>query len=153
MKSLEHLGDDLAREVAFAASHFFEISFSDFSSLSFSAFATIAWRVDLKLASEDSLFELICERIPSNWRFFDVLQFVRFEFFSVANLAKFIDFVCASFDCFMVSHWASLRASSFPSSPSSERSLLEGRVGFSVSLVPARRNHFAFGIEVWRECP
>jgi hypothetical protein len=60
--------------------------------------------------NEDSLFELICERIPLDSRFFDILQFVRFEFLSVANLAKFFDFVCDSFDCFTVLHWTSLRS-------------------------------------------
>jgi hypothetical protein len=107
MNSLEHLGDDLDSEIAFAASHFFEISSSDLSSLSFSAFIEVARHSDLKLVSEDSLFELICQRIPSDSRFFDVLQFVQFEFLSVANFAKFFDFVCKSFNCFTISHWAS----------------------------------------------
>jgi hypothetical protein len=110
MNSLERLGDDLDSEIAFVASHFFEISSSDLSSLSFLAFAEVAQHSDLKLASDDSLFELICERIPSDSRFFDVLQFVRFEFLSVANFSKFVDFVCKSFHCFTISHWASLRS-------------------------------------------
>jgi hypothetical protein len=70
------LGYNLDSEIAFAASHFFEISSSDLSSLSFSAFAEVAQHSDLKLMSEDSLFDFVCERIPSDSRFFDILQFV-----------------------------------------------------------------------------
>jgi hypothetical protein len=110
INSLEGFGCDVGAEICFAASHFFEISSSDLSSLSFSAFEEIARHADLKVSSEDSLFEFICEHISSNSQFFEVFQFVRFEFLSVANLTKFFDLVCGFFDRFTISHWASLRS-------------------------------------------
>jgi hypothetical protein len=73
MNSLEGIYGDLSAEICFAASHFFEISSSDLSSLNHSAFIEVVGHTDLKLASEDSLFELICERISSDSHFFDVL--------------------------------------------------------------------------------
>jgi hypothetical protein len=92
-------------------------------SLSHLAFTEVVGHADLKLASEDSLFELICERISFDSRFFDVLQFVRFEFISTANFGTFFDLICDIFDCVTLSHWELLRSRLllpvFPSPPPS----------------------------------
>jgi hypothetical protein len=145
IKSLERFGDGLSSKVSFAASHFFEISSSYLSSLSFSAFAEVAGHANLKLARDDSLFELICERIPSDSRFFGVLQFVRVEFLSVANFTKFtkfFDFVCDSFDCFTISHWASLRSRlTLPVSPPLPNGRCSNHRGlFCIAHLPLRES-------------
>jgi hypothetical protein len=62
------------------------------------AFSEVAPHAGLKFACEDSLFELICGQIPSDSRFFGVLQFVRLDLHSVAKIVKSFGFVCTSFD-------------------------------------------------------
>jgi hypothetical protein len=110
VKLLEEICEDLSSEIDFLALHFFEISSSDLSSLSHSALMEVVRHADLKVSGEDSLFEFIYERLSSDSRFFDVLQFVRFEFISAANFGKFFDLVCSLFDGFTISHWESLRS-------------------------------------------
>jgi hypothetical protein len=110
INSLERIWGEYIAEISFAASHFFEISASDVSGLSFWAFSSVVEHASLKLSSENSLFEFISERIRSDKRFFELLQFVRFEFLSLECFTKFFDLVRDSFDCFAISHWESLRA-------------------------------------------
>jgi hypothetical protein len=108
---LEGNCEDISGEISFAASRFFELSSSDLSSLSFTAFAAVIRNASLRLSSEDSLFEMICARMrsASDSHFFDLLQFIRFEFFSGGCFAKFSDLVCTHFDELNVLHWESLR--------------------------------------------
>jgi hypothetical protein len=57
MNFLEGICCDLSAVIGFAASHFFEISSSDLSSLSHSTFMEVIAHLDLKLSTGDSVFD------------------------------------------------------------------------------------------------
>jgi hypothetical protein len=121
----------------------------DISSLNFWVFSSVLGHAGLKRSSEDSLFEVISERIQSDPRFFELLQFVRFEFLSLECFAKFFDLVRDSFDCFAVSHWESLSA---PRPPSLAHGHERPRGGAELDAFPPLRR-FRESSRIWPRSP
>jgi hypothetical protein len=110
MNNLSEICCNYASEIEFASSHLYEISSSDIEKLTFDVFREVVSCKDLKIESEDWLYETISKRISSDFRYFELLELIRFEFLSVTNLSDYFDIVLNSFEHFTVSHWQSLRS-------------------------------------------
>jgi hypothetical protein len=69
LKSVEEVGIDSSSELRFIASHFDEMSTSDVSELSFEELRRILGCSELKISSEESLYDLASERNSKDPRF------------------------------------------------------------------------------------
>jgi hypothetical protein len=96
-------------EVGVIASHFYDISASDFDQLNPSVLGAILSDSRLVVEDEDSLFELIHRRASADLSYFGLLEFIRFEFLSAECMKTAIDFISQSFDSFTFGIWSSLR--------------------------------------------
>jgi hypothetical protein len=91
------------------ASHFHELSVSDFDRLSPSVLESILRDPKLVVRDEDSVFEIIHRRASSDLSYFGLLEFVRFEFVSVECMERALEFISNSFESFTIGIWSSLR--------------------------------------------
>jgi hypothetical protein len=91
------------------ASHFCEMSVSDFDQLSASVLEAILSDPGLVLEDEDSLFEIVHRRASADLSYLVLLEFVRFEFVSGDCMMQAIELISSSFDCFTSGIWSSLR--------------------------------------------
>jgi hypothetical protein len=64
----------------------------------------------LKIESEDSLYKIVSKGISADFRYFELLDIIRFEFLSTDCFLHYFELVSESFDHFSVSHWAALRS-------------------------------------------
>jgi hypothetical protein len=106
VKSLERIGSSCDEEILFIASHFFEMSALSLESLSYGVLREVVCHCELKLTNEDSVFELLSKQIRASGddRFFDLLEFVRFELLSLDCFKEYFELVSAHFSQFTVSH-------------------------------------------------
>jgi hypothetical protein len=110
IKIYSEIGSNCETEIGFAASHFFEISSSDFWELRYETLRDILQRHELKVESEDWLYELISRRISSDSKYFELLELIRFEFVSSDVFSEYLEVVSNSFEYFTISHWRSLHS-------------------------------------------
>jgi hypothetical protein len=120
------IGDNCDSEIEFCASHFSEFDSTDFCALPFEIFSAIVSHQSLRLNDEDSFFGVISSQISENPVYFDLLEFVRFEYLSAASIESFITLINESFGQLTMGIWRSVsRRLSFsvfpPSSAPSER--------------------------------
>jgi hypothetical protein len=110
MNSLSEICANYENEVQFASSHLYEISSSDVDELTFDVFREVVNCNDLKIESEDWLYETISKRISCDFRYFEMFELIRFEFLSVAKMRDYFEIVSNSFEHFTVSQWQSLHS-------------------------------------------
>jgi hypothetical protein len=108
MNSLSDICANYENEVRFVSSHLYEISSSDVDKLKFDVFREVVSCNDLKIESEDWLYETISRRISWDFRYFEMFELIRFEFLSVAKMHDYFEIVSNSFEHFTVSQWQSL---------------------------------------------
>jgi hypothetical protein len=108
LKRRAEIGLKYDHEVQFAASHFFDPPFSDLSQLSCDVLSAVLCDPGLTIESEDSVFELILNRVSGNVRYFGLFDLIRFEFLSAGSFDTYVDVVAELFDHFTVAHWKSL---------------------------------------------
>jgi hypothetical protein len=103
-------GDDenLKCEVAVIASHFSQLSVSEFDQLSPSVLEAILSDSALVVKDEDSVFEVVY-RASDDRSYFGLLKLVRFEFLSAECTARAFEFISSSFDSLSLGVWSSLR--------------------------------------------
>jgi hypothetical protein len=102
------LGDDeVSRkvDVQFVAGHFDEVTPLLFRELSCDLSAAILCEPGLMLKSEDHLYELIRSRFDDDPRFFGLLEFVHFEYLTVAALGDFLARRFATFEHLTPAIW------------------------------------------------
>jgi hypothetical protein len=107
---LSRVGANIANEIEFIASHFFEFSSSEIMTLSFDVLRDVLGHTALAIESEDSLYRAISSRVSSEPRFFELFEFIRFEFLSPDSCADFFDVAADNFERVTVAHWESLRS-------------------------------------------
>jgi hypothetical protein len=98
------------REIAVAASHFFELSISSISRLSVSILSRILSHESLQLTNEDSLYELISSSISNDSHYCVLLDYVGYEYLSKSSILSFFDLISNSFHFLTVSIWTRLRS-------------------------------------------
>jgi hypothetical protein len=95
-------------EIEFAASHLYEFPSSSLSTVSLLDFESFVSHPSLKIASEDWLCETILSRAGEDSSFFNLFEFVRFEYLSSAAISAFSIFVSERLDLMNASIWSSL---------------------------------------------
>jgi hypothetical protein len=110
MKMLDEMSANYAPEIEFAASHFAEIPQSDIPDMSFETFQEVVRHKKLKIESEDSLYEIVSKGISADFRYFELLDIIQFEFLSTDCFRNYFELVSESFEHFSISHWAALRS-------------------------------------------
>jgi hypothetical protein len=105
LRLLRSLDGTRKREVDYLASHFHELSPTDFSQLEVEDLYEILSQDSLKLLSEDCLFEFLCSSFEQSDCYFGLLEFVRFEYLSAEMIDRFAPFSFESFDFLTVSIW------------------------------------------------
>jgi hypothetical protein len=107
--------------IPIVASHFYEFSVSDIDQMSLPALRAILSDPTLVVLDEDSIFELVHRRASSDFSYFELLEFVRFEFVSDACIEAAFDFISESFDSLSFPIWSSFRRRlTLPVNPSHE---------------------------------
>jgi hypothetical protein len=92
------------------ASHFYELSVSDFDQINPSVLEAILNDSRLVVWDEDSVFEIIQSLASKDLSSFGLLEFVRFEFLSVDCMARVSEFISSSFERLTFGIWSRLRA-------------------------------------------
>jgi hypothetical protein len=96
-------------DVSMIASHFYELSVSDFDRMSVSVPESILRDPGLVVKDEDSVFEIVHRRASTDFSYFGLLEFVRFEFVSSDCMKRAFEFISDSFDLFTFGMWSNLR--------------------------------------------
>jgi hypothetical protein len=88
-------GNDVSefRDISYLASHFHELSMADFVRLSIEPAESILSDASLKVDSEDQLFEFISSRFCESSSFIVLLEYVRFEYLSLASIERFVNII------------------------------------------------------------
>jgi hypothetical protein len=115
-------------EVEFLSSHLYEFSLSSLSKVCFDGIEAIVSHPSLRIESEDFLYELVISRMNEDCSFFNLLEFVRFEYLSAPTLSDFSRIVCEHFDLLNVSILSSICVRLIQNiSPTVPNSRLSGR--------------------------
>jgi hypothetical protein len=96
-------------EIGVIASHFYELSISDFDRLGTSALGVILSDSRLVIRDEDWLFEIVHRRASADLSFFGLLEFVRFEFVSDDCMQRALELISSAFDSLTFGVWSSLQ--------------------------------------------
>jgi hypothetical protein len=99
---------DYSQEIAFIALHFHEIDISDLVICDQSILSRIFLSTELKIKSEDWLYEQIWQLVEVDRMNFTLVQFIRFEFVSTRIARQFIENGFAFIDLIDLSIWSSL---------------------------------------------
>jgi hypothetical protein len=105
---LSSQGDDFCAEssdIGFIASHFDEMNGDLFSKLSFDLAGVILSEANLRLKSEDVLYNLISSRIGADERFFSLFEFVHFEYLEIGTIERFSHDFFHHFEHFNFALW------------------------------------------------
>jgi hypothetical protein len=94
--------------IAFIVSHFYDIPSTTFECISDSILESILSHSDLKIVSEDSLYEFIISRIRENSNSLTLLEFVKFEYLSTENITEFCDLSQDFYDRLNQSIWSGI---------------------------------------------
>jgi hypothetical protein len=97
-------------DVGLVASHFYDLSVSDFDHVSPSVLEAILRHPGLVVQDEDSVFDVVHRRSSADLSYFGLLELVRFEFLSEDCITRAFDFIGSSFDLLSLGIWLSLRA-------------------------------------------
>jgi hypothetical protein len=97
--------DDL---ISFIASHFWEFPTTSFDSLNDNSIALILSHRELKIASEESVFELVLSRIERDINSFHLLEFVEFQYLSSERISEFCTSDRDFFQYLTASVWSTL---------------------------------------------
>jgi hypothetical protein len=97
-------------EIGIVASHFYELSVSDFDQMSRSVFEAILNDSRLVVWNEDSVFEIIHSLASKDLSYFGLLEFVHFEFLSVGCMARASEFISSSLELLTFGMWSRLHA-------------------------------------------
>jgi hypothetical protein len=108
LSDFSHFDSDFTHEIAFIASHFHEFSKSELSSLSLSILSEILSSNELKITSEDQLYEVVWSFVARDRSNFSLFSFVRFEYLSASIIGRFIESAPSFLDLFNSSIWSSL---------------------------------------------
>jgi hypothetical protein len=90
------------------ASHFYEFSISDFDNVGFPVLEGIVSDPTLVLSTEDDLFEIILRHASQDAGYFQLLEFVRFEFLSDDSMKSAFEFMSNSLDSVTIRMWGNL---------------------------------------------
>jgi hypothetical protein len=96
------------REIEFLASHFYELSRSDFDGLNIDDVHEILSHPALKLANEDGLFDLVAAHFddgPEAADYFALLEFVHFEYLSLDTIHRLKEMSFVFVNYLTVSIW------------------------------------------------
>jgi hypothetical protein len=102
------VGETCESEIAFCASHLYELESKDLCSLPSEVFSAIISHKSIRLKDEDSFYSMIHSRICEDRSFASLLEFVRFEYLSAESIRSFIEFMNESFDRMTIGIWASV---------------------------------------------
>jgi hypothetical protein len=80
-------------DLDFCSSHLFEIEESKLNEMSFEFISSMISRESLKLVSEESLFDFLRKRICSDHRYWNLFEYVRFEYLSVDSMRLFVEMI------------------------------------------------------------
>jgi hypothetical protein len=101
-------GFEVSKEVEFIAPHLLEFDGQELNGLDEAILSQILSSDQLKIKSEDWLYELIWELVERDRQYFTLLQFVRFEFVSTRIAAQFIERASEFVEFVDSSIWSSL---------------------------------------------
>jgi hypothetical protein len=104
----QHLGLETTREASFLAANFHRLPDFLLGSLSVDALSVILASSDLRILSEDSLFEYIRSRIVSDRQFLPLLAFIEFGNLRPKSVADFVEWSDEFFPEFTASIWRSI---------------------------------------------
>jgi hypothetical protein len=124
------------REIAFAASHFSELTESDLLKLKFELIYRIMADASLKVVDEDSLCRFVMNRVLSDVGNCSLFEFVRFEYVSSEVMEDFFTLMSNDLNDFISLIWPGLHNRLvLPVSPKStnDRLLTTGESDFSTS--------------------
>jgi hypothetical protein len=123
LEFLSEVDGSCDQNVPIVASHFYELSSSDVDQLSLPVLRGILSDPTLVVRDEDSIFEVIHRRSSTDLSYFELLEFVRFEFVSDEIMKTAFDFISNSFDSLTLNIWSGLRARlTLPANPSNRQS-------------------------------
>jgi hypothetical protein len=91
-------------ELRFIASHFDEISTSDVGELSFEDLRRTLGCSELKILSEELLYDLVSERNSKDPGYFELFEMIRFEFLPLEYFSKYFELISNSIEYFTISH-------------------------------------------------
>jgi hypothetical protein len=107
--TIESMGFPSDREIAFAASHFYNLDVQSVAGLSVSMLSRIVSHESLKLTSENSLFEVVSSAISSDANYCVLLDYVNYENLSKSSMEAFFDLISNSIEFLTISVWMRLR--------------------------------------------
>jgi hypothetical protein len=110
IKIHSEIGSNCEREIGFAVLYFFQISSSDIWELRYETLRGVLQHRELKVESEDWLYEWISRRISWDLKYFEFLELIRFEFVSSNVFSEYLEVVPNSFEYVTISHWRSLHS-------------------------------------------
>jgi hypothetical protein len=94
--------------IEFVASHFFELPTSASFDLPIQTFIEILSHPSLQLATEDSLYDIIASRFETDADYFALVEYIRFEYFSVDRISALILWISNHFNQFNFGIWTHL---------------------------------------------
>jgi hypothetical protein len=94
--------------ISFIASHFWAFPTTSFNSLNDNGIALILSHRELKIASEESVFELVLSRIEHDLSSFHLLEFVEFQYLSTERISQFCTSDRDFFQYLTASVWSTL---------------------------------------------
>jgi hypothetical protein len=99
------LNSDDSRELIYLASRFSLLPDAVLNELSVARLSQILSHPSLKLKTEDSLYDFIASRLDEHPDFFDLFEFLRFEFLTNAKFSEFLRCSQSHFDRLNPSIW------------------------------------------------
>jgi hypothetical protein len=106
--------------IAFLAFNFDRLSPTTLNALSFGQLSAMISSDSLKIASEDSLYDTITSRAPTDSSYFELLPFVRFEFLSAPSMRRVIEWISGDLSGIASDLWSAVsRRLLFPVIPGS----------------------------------
>jgi hypothetical protein len=119
-------------EISFISSHFGDFTISELSSLESPILCEILSSRDLRVPSEDFLYERVWSLVSSEGKPFSLLEFVRFEFLSREVIARFVSDSASRVSESTSSVWSSLGRRLIlavsPEAPNDHLSIQETRI-------------------------
>jgi hypothetical protein len=112
-------------EIGIIASHFYELSVSDFEKVSPAVVELILTNPALVVGNEDSVFEVVHGLVSENPGNFGLLESVWFEYLSAGCMTRAFEFISSRFESLTFGIWSNLRTrlalSVTPSSQAGQR--------------------------------
>jgi hypothetical protein len=90
------------------ASHFYELTSSVSLKLPLRTFAEVLSHPSLRILNEDSLYDIISSLLARDPGYFELLEFVQYEYLSEDRISHFVSWVSNHFDRLNIGIWGSL---------------------------------------------